>query len=458
MRSGAGVVVGRAGSPSARLRAATALLGGATMSLAAVIVLAHPVHATQVDDALVADLADDGVAVEPGAPVDEGEVADAVRDVRDDGVLLAFAALASAVGEGGAEVIADDLAARLPAGTVVVVLATDEFGYRSLTHDPGELDRAADAAFPAFREGEAARGIRTFAQALDGGAVVEDDGRGISGSMILIVGLLLVGGIALFRGSRATRRVAQRRVEQARSEVRHQIDAMSDKILAISDRVTIGAPEAQEAYAQATTAFRQASEGFAAATTEAQLTQLNDSLDRARWQLDVTTALLDGTTPPAEPEEGATACFFDPDHGAGVQQATLRTPAGERTVGVCDYCAAKLDRGEAPEPRRIAVGGDAVPVSMAPREYGGRGMADLDVFSILFGRGGPVPYRWGGGYSRRRRHYGGFAGGGRRGGWGSGGFGGGIGGGTGRGGGGSRSFGGGGSRSFGRGGFGSRRF
>lgn len=220
-----------------------------------------------------------------------------------------------------------------------------------------------------------------------------------SPSFILIVALLVLGAVALLRGSRMTRQVARQRIAEARSEARHQIDAMSDKILAISDRVTIATPEAQEAYARAATAFRQASEEFAAANSEAQLTQLADDLDRARWQLEVTTAVLDGKQPPAGPTE-APACFFDPDHGAGVRQATLQTPAGDRQVGVCDYCAGKLDRGEAPEPRRIPVGGKAMPVSMAPREYGGAGMQDLDTFSVVFGHGGPVPYRWGG--ARRR--------------------------------------------------------
>ena len=233
---------------------------------------------------------------------------------------------------------------------------------------------------------------------------------------LLVLALLVIGGIALFRGSLATRQVARRRVAEARTEISHQIDGLSEKILALSDRVTIGPAEAQQAYTQATTAFRQASQGFAAATSEAQLTQLTDSLDRARWQMEIATALLDGRQPPAQPEE-APPCFFDPDHGAGVQQATLRTPAGDRQVGVCDYCGSKLDIGEAPQPRRIPVGGDAVPVSMAPRQYGGLGMSDLDAFSIVHGRGGPVPYRWGSAHaSPGRRSHGGRrgAGGGRR--------------------------------------------
>jgi hypothetical protein len=127
-----------------------------------------------------------------------------------------------------------------------------------------------------------------------------------------------------------------------------------------------------------------------------------------------------------------------------VQEATLETPAGQRAIGVCDYCAAKLGRGEAPQPRRIDVGGESLPTATAPREYGGRGMHDLDVFSVLLGRG-RVPYRWGSPYgSRRTRYGGGFSGGG-------------FGGGSRRGSGGGRSFGSGGGRSFRGGGSGGGR-
>lgn len=229
---------------------------------------------------------------------------------------------------------------------------------------------------------------------------------GISPATVMVLAMLVIGAVALFEGSWRTRRVSRRRVAEARAELRHQIDFLAEKILALSDRVTIAPAEAQEAYTQAATAFRQASDGFSTARTEAQLTRLNDSLDRARWQLEVATSVLEGKALPPGMAADAPACFFDPDHGAGIRQATLQTPAGDRQVGVCDYCATKLDHGEAPEPRRIPVGGDAVPVSMAPREYGGLGMRDLDAFSVRFGRGGPVSYHWGGSHpGRSRRHH-----------------------------------------------------
>lgn len=399
-------------------------------------------------DAIARELDDRGLYIEPGANVDETAASQAIAEVNRQGVVLRFVALAEEPAT-GSPVAAQAVSDRTPGGTVIVRSPTD-FGYWSTEHDQAEVDRAAAASFEAFQRGDDAEGIEQFGTALEGGGGLSlpDSGPGVSAGEILVLGLLVIGGVALFRGSRSTRRLGQQRLAEARAEVRHQIDALSDKILSLSDRVAIGSAEAQESYAQATTAFQQASEGFASATTEADLTQLADTLDRARWRLEVTTALLDGHEPPPELSGEAAACFFDPDHGAGVQRATLSTPAGDREVGVCDYCATKLDRGEAPEPRRIAVGGSSVPVSMAPREYGGRGMSDLGAFSILFGRGGPVPYRWGGGYTGRRYRSG------WGGGMGGGGFGGGIGGGARR----SGGFGGGARRSGGRGAGGGRSF
>lgn len=463
---------------------------GSVLALLALCLLPAVAMAASVDE-IEAALNQNTVYVEEGAGVNRRAAADAVDDVlAQRGVALRFAALATVPPE-GEEAVAQRLATRVPDGTVLV-LSPEGFGYWSTTYAAQAREQAADQAFDAFRDGNIPAGIRRFgaglaAAELDasfdegfeegfdegaGGPTISERGGGIGFGGLAVVGMLVIGAVALVRGARTTHQTTQQRLAEARTEVRRQVDALAERILALSDRVTLGAPAAQEAYALATADFQEASQGLAAATSEAHLVALNDELDNARWQLEVATALLEGKRPPEGPDEHA-ACFFDPDHGAGVKQATLTTSAGQREVGVCDYCAAKLQRGEAPEAREVSVNGQSVPIGMAPREYGGRGMSGLDTFSILFGRGGAVPYRWGRRYRRRPAWGGGFGGGfgGGLGGGGrgrGGGFGGGIGGGSfggGRGGGGRRSFGGGGGgrRGFsggggGRGGGGSRKF
>lgn len=219
------------------------------------------------------------------------------------------------------------------------------------------------------------------------------EGFGLVG-VVIVLGLLALVAVALIRGARSTHRVAKSNIDQARAEVQHQVDALAERILSLADGVLLGPPDAHSAYAQATAEFKVASEGLAQARTQADLVELNDELDRARWQLEVATALTEGRTPPPPPAGERPACFFDPDHGAGVKEATLQTPAGRREIGVCDYCAMKLGRGEAPRARQLTVGSRSVPAGMAPREYGGRAMKDLGTFSVAIGQNDPVPYRW----------------------------------------------------------------
>ena len=440
---------------------------------------AAPVWAATTDE-IIRALDDSDVYVEDGAGVNRSRVLRAVRGLRNDDVDLAFVALAADPPAGG-EQLAKALARQSRKATVLV-LSPDGFYYWSTEYGRGVREQAADASFAAFRDGDVVTGIQQFGGRLAAAGVDhepaindepafgdpyagEDEGfappTGFGGAPLFIVGLLAMAGLALVNGSRSTRRLAVSRVEEAQAEVRRQVDALAERILALSDRIELGPPEAQQAYAEATGEFREASDGLAAARTEADLANLNDELDTARWKLEVATALLEGREPPAQPA-AASACFFDPDHGAGVRTATLQTQAGARDVGVCDYCAGKLSRGEAPQARQVTVDGQSVPVGMAPRQYGGRGMHDLDTFAILFGGGGPVPYRWGSPSGRRRSGWGGGRrGGGGFGGFGGGGFGGGISGGGGRSFGGMGGGGGGGGRSFGgggRGGGGGRRF
>lgn len=418
-------------------RAAVALLSAALLIVAAVT----PALAQSLD-ALAAEMADRGYAVDPGVDVEQASLADGVAQAGRDGFRLMVAVLPADAGE--PTVTADALLDRLGDGTVLVVVP-DGIGYSSTELTEEELNRAADAALPAFRR-DLGSGVEAFGQELGTGAGDAGGGAGdgvarfpLGIGAVLVLGLLAVGAVASFASARSTRRLAASRLEEARAEVRHQIDAMADGILTLTDRVALASEEAKRTFADATAAYSRASDAFPDATTEAQLAQLNDSLDRARWQLEVTEALIDGRPPPAEPADGyPTACFFDPDHGTGVVPAEVRTTAGSREVGVCRRCAALLERGEAPEPRRVEIDGQPVPLPMAPRPYGGSGMRDLGSFTVLAGGAAPVPYRWG--WPRPRVGLGRRGGGG----WASGGFGGGIGGG-------GRSFGrASGGRSFGR--------
>ena len=74
----------------------------------------------------------------------------------------------------------------------------------------------------------------------------------------------------------------------------------------------------------------------------------------------------------------------------------MRTAAGAKTVRVCAADAAKLRRGEQPQPRMIEVEGRQVPAPSAPRSYGGGGFSWLEVFAVIVGgMGSARSYDWG---------------------------------------------------------------
>ena len=138
---------------------------------------------------------------------------------------------------------------------------------------------------------------------------------------------------------------------------------MANTILEITDKVSLSETREDNQYLeQAGAAFTAASEGYEAASDLARLEEISDRLDEARWQLDAAAALAEGKPIPPRPvKEERHACFFDPTHGGPFEEAEVRTAAGAKTVRVCAADAAKLRRGEQPQPRMIEVEGRQVP-------------------------------------------------------------------------------------------------
>jgi len=218
--------------------------------------------------------------------------------------------------------------------------------------------------------------------------------------MVLLVGGLVAVGItttvSAVRTRLAFRRERERGLAEARDEVRGQLSAMAQAILSLADRMALhDDAEAARRYAEATEAYTAAQDAIERATTRPRLEAVSDDLDHARWLLDAVEAWLDGRSVPAVEPTSNRACFFDPTHGAGTDEAALETPAGRRTVRLCNYCAQQLQRGRLPQPRMIAIGGQSVPAARAPRSHGGGGMDDLDEFDVVTRGGQATHVSWG---------------------------------------------------------------
>ena len=374
-----------------------------------VVFAATPAFAAEPDE-ILAELEFRNYAAENGAGSDINGLEDLIDDVDAAERGLYFVRLRTDP-SGGNDLFAADLIGLGLFGTVVVISA-NEIGAASTDFADDAVDSAIDAAFDDFADRDDLGAFKAFADDLPDApqpavepttavnepvpsAQSSSDGGGGGGFflvfMVIIVGLI---GFMLWRNSRRAKDMAAGRVDEAKAELKGQLDVIANEILDLSDRVTVA--ENDEALAH----FRTASDTYAEVTdasetavSPADLEALSDRLDKARWRLEAAEALIEGRNVPVEPEDRPAHCFFDPSHRAGVEEAEIRTAAGSKMVGVCRECAGKLRKGETPTPRSINVGGRPVPAPQAPRSYGGGGLDWLSAFSILLGgRGNGVSY------------------------------------------------------------------
>lgn len=345
-----------------------------------------------------------GYYIEPGAGVDFEAMEDLVDDVASGQTRFYFVALAEDPSE-GADEFAENVLQELPQRSTVVVLSPGEIGARSDTFGDDELDRAAQEAvgdsdasyegdFRVFAESLVGVPVGTTATTVGGTAGGGDAGGGGGGVWVFLLIVAAVIALVVFmtrRGAKRDQALSAKRIEEAKTEIRGQLDVIANEILDLSDRVSLSErDEAEEYFRTASATYQDAQGQLEEAATLAELERLSDQLDRTRWQLEAAEAVVEGRPVPPEPEDRPNSCFFDPTHRAGVEEAKIKTAAGEKMVSVCRECADKLRRGEQPKPREIVVGGRRVPAPMAPRSYGGGGFDWMSAVAIILsglGRG-----------------------------------------------------------------------
>ena len=315
-----------------------------------------------------------------GAPITLDEMEQLVAAHPD----LYFVAL-NDIPASGTDQLAAELLDQVGTGTVIV-LSPEEVGAVSSEYADPTIDEAIDVVVD--QKDSFSTEFDQFAGALrDGFPWLLTLGVGVGGLI----------GFTVWRSSRRQKTVRASRLEEARIEIRQQMDVIADQIVKLADDPrTEQKPEALNHYRTASETFAAAEGRLAAASTLVALEDLSDDLDRARWELEATVALMEGREPPPAPvDDKPEHCFFDPTHGAGVEVARLETPAGNRQVMVCRADAEKLRRGEAPVPRELPMGPQRVPAPQAPRSAGGSGLDWLDVFSVIVGgMGQGVGYNW----------------------------------------------------------------
>ena len=369
------------------------------LALTGLLLLVAAPAGAQTPDQVAARVQDYGYWIDPGLPAasQEARISAAITRAGNAGVRL-FVILLENDPSGGPTTFADAVLDRIQDGTVLVVSASGT-GMASWDLDQAQIDAALDAGYAT--SGGDVEFVDAVVASLTGAPVPTDGGTTDGGTTDdgggsktgLIVMLVIVGGLVLLvvwavrRQSKGAAASKARSVEEARKEIKAQLDAMANTILEITDKVSLSDSREDNQYLQqAGATFNEASESYEAATDLARLEEISDRLDEARWQLDAAAALADGKPVPARPvKEERHACFFDPTHGGPFEEAEVRTAAGSKTVLVCAADAAKLRRGEQPNPRMIEVDGRQVPAPSAPKSYGGGGFSWLDVFAVIVG-------------------------------------------------------------------------
>ena len=325
-------------------------------------------------------LASEGYYIEPGSePVDVAKLQDLIERMRDRGFNFAPVVLASNP-SGGAPSLASAIVEQFGVPVTVVVLTPAEVGSDSTEFSTSELDAAGLASVDEFNR-NASDGFALFADHLP------TSSRSFPWALLLIVAGLVAVVVYIVREQ--NKREKARRVfdiDEARTEIKHQLDEIANVILAESDAMRVAEnDQAQEYFQAASKTYADALDLFEQTTTLPRMETISDSLDKARWQLRAAVALRDGQELPPEPKKERATCFFDPAHEPARETAVLRTSAGEREVKVCPTDAERLRRGQQPEPRSINVGGRPIPAPMAPKSYGGGGFGMMDIFEVILG-------------------------------------------------------------------------
>jgi hypothetical protein len=342
-------------------------------------------------------------AVESGAPVDVNAMEAMVAQLPES-PSFSFIALAEDDPQ-GADLVASDILTALGEGTVVVVSPTD-LGAVSSDYSNAQLSDALDASLDVF-DTSYVDGFRVFANTLleadaspsgsSSSGSSTSPGGGVGGYVVLllIAGLIVIVVVAIRRGKKSDEQVQQRRLSEAREEIQGQLDAVANRILELSDQVQVAEKdEATGYFRDASATFDDVKGTFEKATSLTELEDISIRLDKARWQLEAADAVTEGRPAPPEPEERRIACFFDPTHKGGTEEATITTPAGSQTVSVCHACAERLRNGDAPSPRSVPVNGRRVPVPMAPASHGGSGIDLASMFQVVVaGMGAAAQYR-----------------------------------------------------------------
>ncbi|NNC40727.1 MAG: hypothetical protein HKN95_08545, partial [Acidimicrobiia bacterium] len=228
-----------------------------TLLFALVLFTALPAAAAEPED-VVSELEFRNYVAETGSSVSINDLEDLVEKTNAVERDLYYVVLRSDP-SGGNDLFAGRLLELQLDGTVVVV-SPNEIGAASLLFDDGAVGAAVDEAFDAFAEGDDLGALEKFAAEIPGsvedaaepapGAATTSGASDGGGGFFLVFILVVVGGIGflLWRNSRRDKEARAGQLDEAKAELKGQLDVIANEILELSDRVTMAENEAATAH------------------------------------------------------------------------------------------------------------------------------------------------------------------------------------------------------------------
>ena len=302
----------------------------AAVVLAAVVLAPLPGHAQSVDSA-ADDLQSNNVTFEDGAVSDQDitDLDSVTAQLQSDRGYFKVVVLASPVDKfPSTRAYAEQVRSALGGTGRVMVFDPQDVGIAS--NVPGEAANINDAELAAIdaanRSNSFAAGVLAAAEALGvkgsaggsgsgepGGSGSGESGAGSSsgGNGLLIVVMIATVGIVgflFYRWWSARRRqkgpsISPEAQAEGEQKVRSEVEAASNLVVDLADRTELpGAPpEAVKAFRDGATEFANLQEDLEAADTRDELEAVYPRLVHARWKLECSNALLEGTAAPPEP-------------------------------------------------------------------------------------------------------------------------------------------------------------
>jgi hypothetical protein len=334
-----------------------------------VLAFAPVAVAGTITDRAATALQSDPVYVDPAATtVSAPQVAALRREIEANGHGPIYIAVLprSALAEGGGSAvgIVTELHRMLDRPGVYAVVAGNQFRAGSTDLDSGEAGKLATQAFRAHRTEGVGPTLIDFVDRVGAART----GGGGKKSRIGFWPIALVG-VALFIVYRLLRRRRRAAAEfgAVRETAREDLVALADDVQVLEHQVE-GNDAAKRDYLAALDKYSEASSAFDRASSPAQLAPVANALEDGRYLMASAEARLDGKEPP----DRRAACFFDPRHGPSVRDVDWAPPGGQpRPVPACAACATRVESGDEPDARTVAVGGQAMPYWAAGPLYGG---------------------------------------------------------------------------------------